>query len=98
MNPARKTAPVAVDLAGAGHYRAVRDRTYHLTDIAAAHHYVDTGHKRGAVVVRITSSEIPAHTVYPTEGAVVMMQAPLNPRKTARLTGWLMNGMGGCHG
>jgi NADPH:quinone reductase-like Zn-dependent oxidoreductase len=46
-----------VDLAGAGHYRAVRDRTYDLTDIAAAHRYVDTGHKRGAVVVRITSSE-----------------------------------------
>lgn len=44
-------------LAEAGHYRAVRDRTYDLTEIAEAHRYVDTGHKRGNVVVRITSSE-----------------------------------------
>jgi NADPH:quinone reductase-like Zn-dependent oxidoreductase len=45
------------DLAETGRYRAVRDRTYDLTDITAAHRYVDTGHKRGNVVVRITSSE-----------------------------------------
>jgi NADPH:quinone reductase-like Zn-dependent oxidoreductase len=45
-----------VALAEAGHYRAVRDRTYDLTEIAEAHRYVDTGHKRGNVVVRISSS------------------------------------------
>jgi NADPH:quinone reductase-like Zn-dependent oxidoreductase len=43
-----------VDLAEAGHYRAVRDRTYDLADIAEAHRFVDTGRKRGNVVVRIT--------------------------------------------
>jgi NADPH:quinone reductase-like Zn-dependent oxidoreductase len=44
-----------VDLAEAGHYRAVRDRTYDLADIAGAHRYVDTGRKRGNVVLRITT-------------------------------------------
>ncbi len=44
-----------VGLAEAGHYRAVRDRTYELADIAEAHRFVDTGRKRGNVVVRITS-------------------------------------------
>jgi NADPH:quinone reductase-like Zn-dependent oxidoreductase len=46
-----------VGLAEAGHYRAVRDRTYDLAEIAEAHRYVDTGHKRGNVVVRINGSE-----------------------------------------
>lgn len=46
-----------VDLAEAGHYRAVRDRTYDLVDIAEAHRYVDTGRKRGNVVVRLTTDE-----------------------------------------
>ena len=46
-----------VDLAEAGHYRAVRDRTYDLADIAEAHRYVDTGRKRGSVVVRIAPDE-----------------------------------------
>jgi NADPH:quinone reductase-like Zn-dependent oxidoreductase len=55
--PTAEDLAYLVHLAEAGHYRAVRDRTYDLTDIAAAHQYVDTGHKRGAVVVRITSSE-----------------------------------------
>ena len=45
-----------VDLAEAGHYRAVRDRTYDLADIAEAHRFVDTGRKRGNVVVRIPTS------------------------------------------
>jgi NADPH:quinone reductase-like Zn-dependent oxidoreductase len=46
-----------VDLAEAGAYRAVRDRTYDLADIAEAHRYVDTGHKRGNVVLRIPAGE-----------------------------------------
>ena len=45
-----------VDLAEAGDYRAVRDRTYDLADIAEAHRFVDTGRKRGNVVVRIAGS------------------------------------------
>jgi NADPH:quinone reductase-like Zn-dependent oxidoreductase len=42
-----------VDLAEAGAYRAVVDRTYDLIDIVGAHRYVDTGRKRGNVVLRI---------------------------------------------
>jgi NADPH:quinone reductase-like Zn-dependent oxidoreductase len=55
--PTAEDLAYLVQLAETGHYRAVRDRTYHLTDIAAAHQYVDTRHKRGAVTVRIASSE-----------------------------------------
>ncbi|MGR0319732.1 NAD(P)-dependent alcohol dehydrogenase [Agromyces sp. ZXT2-3] len=40
-------------LAEAGDLRPVIDRTYDLDDIAEAHRYVDTGRKRGSVVVRI---------------------------------------------
>jgi NADPH:quinone reductase-like Zn-dependent oxidoreductase len=39
--------------AEAGEIRAVIDRTYDLADIVDAHRYVDTGRKRGSVVVRI---------------------------------------------
>jgi NADPH:quinone reductase-like Zn-dependent oxidoreductase len=42
-----------VELAEAGDYRAVIDRSYDLDDIVAAHRFVDTGRKRGNVVVRI---------------------------------------------
>lgn len=45
-----------VELAEAGRYRAVIDRTYDLADITKAHRYVDTGRKRGNVVIRITAS------------------------------------------
>jgi NADPH:quinone reductase-like Zn-dependent oxidoreductase len=44
-----------VELAEAGNYQAVLDRTYELADIAEAHRFVDTGHKRGNVVVRIVT-------------------------------------------
>ena len=43
-----------VSLAESGHYRPVIDRTYDLADIVEAHRYVDTGRKRGNVVLRIT--------------------------------------------
>lgn len=43
-----------VSLAEAGQYRPVIDRTYDLADIVEAHRYVDTGRKRGNVVLRIT--------------------------------------------
>ncbi|GAA1967622.1 NAD(P)-dependent alcohol dehydrogenase [Microbacterium deminutum] len=49
-------APVMAEItarAEAGDLRAVVDRTYDLADIVEAHRYVDTGRKRGSVVVRI---------------------------------------------
>ena len=42
-----------VSLAESGRYQAVIDRTYDLADIAEAHRYVDAGHKKGNVVLRI---------------------------------------------
>ena len=48
---------VLVDLAEAGAFRAVRDRTFDLAHIAEAHRFVDTGHKRGNVVLRLSSAE-----------------------------------------
>jgi NADPH:quinone reductase-like Zn-dependent oxidoreductase len=56
-DPTAEDLAFLVHLAEAGHYRAVRDRTYDLDDIAAAHSYVDTGRKRGNVVVRIAADE-----------------------------------------
>jgi NADPH:quinone reductase-like Zn-dependent oxidoreductase len=44
-----------VSLAESGHYRAVIDRTYDLAEVVEAHRYVDTGHKKGNVVLRITT-------------------------------------------
>jgi NADPH:quinone reductase-like Zn-dependent oxidoreductase len=42
-----------VGLAEAGRLRPVIDRTYDLAEIVAAHRFVDAGHKRGSVVLRI---------------------------------------------
>ncbi|AKV88209.1 hypothetical protein AKG07_16135 [Microbacterium sp. CGR1] len=42
-----------VSLADSGRFRAVIDRTFELADIVEAHRYVDTGRKRGNVVLRI---------------------------------------------
>ena len=59
-SPGKRTAEdlaALVDLAENGSFRAVRDRTYDLADIAEAHRYVDTGRKRGNVVVRIACDE-----------------------------------------
>ena len=44
-----------VDLAESGRYRPVIDRTYDLSDIVEAHRYVDTGRKKGNVVVRVAA-------------------------------------------
>jgi NADPH:quinone reductase-like Zn-dependent oxidoreductase len=55
--PTSEDLTTLVDLAEAGSFRAVRDRTYDLADIAEAHRYVDTGHKRGSVVLRIAADE-----------------------------------------
>ncbi|MDR1222802.1 MAG: zinc-binding dehydrogenase, partial [Tannerella sp.] len=37
--------------------KPVIDRTYSINTIVEAHRYVDTGRKRGNVVVKITSSQ-----------------------------------------
>jgi NADPH:quinone reductase-like Zn-dependent oxidoreductase len=45
-----------VSLAESGRYQAVIDRCYGLSDIIRAHRFVDTGRKRGNVVVRVAGS------------------------------------------
>jgi NADPH:quinone reductase-like Zn-dependent oxidoreductase len=48
-----------VSLAESGRYRAVIDRTYDLADVVEAHRYVDTGRKKGNVVLRLTTPTTP---------------------------------------
>ena len=45
--------PELAELARRGEYRPVIDREYPLEDIVAAHRYVDTGRKRGNVVITV---------------------------------------------
>ncbi|MHA6695196.1 NAD(P)-dependent alcohol dehydrogenase [Homoserinimonas sp. A520] len=44
-----------VSLAESGRYQPVIDRTYAFTEIVEAHRHVDTGHKKGNVVLRTTT-------------------------------------------
>ncbi|MFD2093129.1 NAD(P)-dependent alcohol dehydrogenase [Blastococcus deserti] len=68
--PTAEDLAFLVDLAEAGAYRAVRDRTYDLADITEAHRYVDTGRKRGNVVLRLTGEQpAPEATAQQTEEA-----------------------------
>ncbi|WP_407358581.1 NAD(P)-dependent alcohol dehydrogenase [Microbacterium sp. LTA6] len=53
-----------VSLADSGRYQAVIDRSFDLADIVDAHRYVDTGRKRGNVVLRVTHAE--TDTVVPS--------------------------------
>ena len=57
-NPGFTAASLAhlVELAEAKQLQPVIDRTYDLVDVVEAHRYVDAGHKRGNVVLRIPSS------------------------------------------
>ncbi len=43
-------------LAEAGHYRPVIDRRYRFDEMVEAHRHVDTGHKRGNVVVTVAAA------------------------------------------
>ena len=51
--PTSEDLVALVALAEAGSYRAVVDRTFDLDEVAEAHRYVDTGRKRGNVVLLI---------------------------------------------
>jgi NADPH:quinone reductase-like Zn-dependent oxidoreductase len=49
------------ELAGSGALEPLIDRRYSLADIVAAHRHVDTGRKRGNVVIRVSGDEhVPA--------------------------------------
>jgi NADPH:quinone reductase-like Zn-dependent oxidoreductase len=47
-----------VNLASSGELKPVIDRIYPLEDAAEAHAYVDTGRKRGSVVLRVATSQL----------------------------------------
>jgi NADPH:quinone reductase-like Zn-dependent oxidoreductase len=53
--PAQKIADLnyLLGLLGAGRLRPVIDRRYPLAEIVAAHHYVETGRKRGNVIIEV---------------------------------------------
>jgi len=44
-----------VSLAESGRYQAVGDRTYELSEIVEAHRFVDTGRKKGNVILRVAT-------------------------------------------
>lgn len=49
----RNDLAIVADLAARGALLPVVDRTFELADIAEAHRYVDSGHKRGNVVIAV---------------------------------------------
>jgi NADPH:quinone reductase-like Zn-dependent oxidoreductase len=70
-----------VRLADQGHLRPVRDATFDLSDVAEAHRFVDAGHKRGNVVVRIARAPRsrradPVHQPHPHRSAT--QEGPLS--------------------
>ena len=65
-------------LADAGQYRPVVDRAYGLDDIVEAHRYVDTGRKKGNVVLRVVVPAAPTPSVGTEAGATQSSPADLN--------------------
>lgn len=56
VDESAESLTVLKQLAEAGHIRAVIDRTFPLDEIVEAHRYVDTGRKRGSVIVEVSIS------------------------------------------
>ena len=56
LNYTAEDLAALVRLAEEGRYRAVIDRIYPLAEIVQAHRFVDTGRKRGNVVVQVTAN------------------------------------------
>jgi NADPH:quinone reductase-like Zn-dependent oxidoreductase len=81
--PTAEDLAALVDLAETGHFRAVRARTFELADIAEAHRFVDTGRKRGNVVVRIAADDLERAP----SAAEKNMREASSPRATRRPTG-----------
>ena len=52
-------ATLGKELVDAGGYRPVIDRTYRLDEIVEAVRYVETGQKRGNVVLRVSEADAP---------------------------------------
>lgn len=59
--PSAEDLAYLVSLADSGRFRAVIDRGYDLADVVDAHRYVDTGRKRGNVVLRISAGTTGSH-------------------------------------
>ena len=62
LNYTAENLACLVRLAEQGRYKAVIDRTYPLAEIVQAHRFVDTGRKRGNVIVQVAGES-------PTDGA-----------------------------
>lgn len=54
--PSAEELGFLVELAEAGKFRSVTDRIYMLDEIVEAHRHVDTGRKKGNVVIRVASA------------------------------------------
>ena len=52
-NPKITSFMKIIEMAGKGELKPVIDRTFSLTDIVEAHHYVDRGHKKGNVMIEV---------------------------------------------